>query len=92
MKDGELMPDIEKVIAGLKHCDESGCIGCPYYEDDTYTVGCKLNKDAIKLLKEQQQTIETQRDIIRTQEEQISDLQDENMSHGYSGWDGNIIL
>ena len=58
------MPDIEKVIAGLKHCDESGCIGCPYYEYDTNTVECKLNKDAIKLLKEQENEIDTLKTLV----------------------------
>ena len=85
---------LAKVINGLEHCSDrtnKRCNPtCPYHERDF--CNSELAQDALELLKEQQQTIETQRDIIRTQEEQISDLQDENMSHGYSGCDGNIIL
>ena len=86
------MVDIEKVIKGI-HCHLShDCRPnkCPYANDDACTSNVFL--DAVELLKEQQETIETQRDIISTQEEQIADLQKEQMNKGYSGYDGSFIL
>ena len=48
------MPDLEKVLLGLKHHCETGCFendddpGCPYWED-TYC-GTHLAADALALL------------------------------------------
>ena len=43
------MADIEKDIAGLKHCYKYGCIDCPYYDENEE---CELDKDAIELIEE----------------------------------------
>jgi hypothetical protein len=54
------MPDMEKVIEGLKYCtitDGIECPNCPYrHEDDCIEM---LTADAIALLEEQQNRIET---------------------------------
>jgi hypothetical protein len=54
------MPDMEKVIEGLKYCtiiDGNECPNCPYrHEDDCIEM---LNADALALLEEQQNRIET---------------------------------
>ena len=49
------MTDREKVINGLEHCSEDGCVGCPYYHDCTMADGfSELAKDVLELLKEQE--------------------------------------
>lgn len=54
------MADREKVIKGLEYCSEGNCLGndCPYKKYQA-TEWCRsvLEKDAIKLLKEQQHWI-----------------------------------
>ena len=54
--------DSEKVIKGLEHCTNgrNGCFECPYSEDGfSATIYCKLqiDRDALALLKEQDETI-----------------------------------
>ena len=46
--------DREKVIKALEWCEENGCIGCPYYTNETDTNGCNINQDILELLKEQE--------------------------------------
>ena len=70
------MADIDKVIAWLADT-ELFYREHAHSSDDLYNI--KMACDALELLKEQQQIMETQRDIIRIQEEQIADLQNEIM-------------
>ena len=62
-----------KIKNGLEHCsgeNEKRCnSSCPYYKLEFCE--SKLANDALKLIEEQENTIETQRDIIKAQEEQI---------------------
>ena len=71
------MTEREKVIKALECCEDihragrwaSGCIACPYAETEEKIERCDLQllKDALALLKEQQETIERQRLIILEQ-------------------------
>ena len=56
------MPDREKAIRGLEAC--SSCLGscpteCPYYSHTRSCTGVQLKKDALALLKEQEEKIES---------------------------------
>lgn len=49
-----MMPDRAKVIKGLECCAyKKNCIGCPYFKGDNTCMDDK-DKDALKLLKEQE--------------------------------------
>lgn len=62
--------DKEKVIKGLECCNqvEDGCEACPYYNDFN---GCmlELREDALALIKEQQERIETLESLRRIEHE-----------------------
>ncbi len=69
------MPDGEKVIKGLEMClaDEC-CNGCPYEEncfdpDIDNPWGSFVMRDALVLLKEQQERIETLESLRRIEQE-----------------------
>ena len=58
------MPDMEKVIKALEYCVLSDdCRACEYWMefDDT---GCQIMKDALVLLKEQENNIDTLKTLI----------------------------
>ena len=63
MREGEKVADIEKVIKGLEHCtsDGSTCDECDYWEhnrdEDDPHCGDVLMRDALELLKEQQEEL-----------------------------------
>lgn len=67
------MADIWKVIKGLEHCkresehvDDNPCNGCPYYE----LKECQqMMADALELLKEQEERIETLESLRRIEQE-----------------------
>lgn len=52
------MEKLDKVIAGLEHCQDKdcGCEGCPYFDD----TDCEnqVMKDAVELLKEYRELME----------------------------------
>ena len=49
------MPDREKVINALEHCEMCACYDCPYNENGKGGWNCRqMNKDALALLKEQE--------------------------------------
>lgn len=49
------MPDREKTIKGLEHCQRIGSCGdCPYQEDLDPDAGCGMHGDALALLREQE--------------------------------------
>lgn len=56
------MIDREKVLKGFEHCQNSGCNGCPYYTEGD-GCECKLDLDAMELLKEQDAKILTLQDL-----------------------------
>lgn len=59
------MPDREKVIKGLEHCQRIGdCGDCPYQEDLDPDVGCGMHADAIALLREQD-TVEHAIEVLK---------------------------
>ena len=64
------MPDREKIIEGLRYCtitDGIECPNCPYrHEDDCIEM---LTADALELLKEQQDRIETLESLRRIEQE-----------------------
>ena len=70
------MADIEKVIKGLEHCSSNPrkrkhpCIGCPY-QDSEYYCAKRVRLEALKFLKEQQQTIEDLKATIRLMEHEV---------------------
>ena len=57
------MPDREKVIKALEICEKKDCVLCPYtdwcgeYDDSYYDCTKLLAKDALALLKEQEERI-----------------------------------
>lgn len=56
---GKTMADIKKVIDALEHCEHCACFSCPYNENGKGGWNCRqMNKDALELLKEQQNVIE----------------------------------
>ena len=75
------MPDREKVIRGLKQCTSFGEIGltedecndCPYYGESYKTGLCwvEMNRDALALLKEHQEQIETLKQTAQSMMEGI---------------------
>ena len=70
------MIDREKVIKGLEHCTNgrNGCFECPYSEDGfSATIYCKLqvDRDALKLLKEQQEQIKNRDESLEKAQEEI---------------------
>ena len=50
------MPDMEKVIVGIEHCDRLGCSMCPYKPGGYTPMDCRIQlmRDALALLKEQE--------------------------------------
>ena len=54
------MPDMEKVIVGIEHCDRLGCSMCPYKPGGYTPMDCRIQlmRDAFALLKEQQEQID----------------------------------
>ena len=74
------MPDREKVIKGLNSCSGSGtCVNsCPYYDNcgNNYSCTSNLAKDALALLKEQEQDIQNliaDFDDLREEHEKLLD-------------------
>ena len=68
------MDKLEKVIKGLYICTRTyDCMKCPYFNpvDDHCTNRVYLMNDAMELLKEQADTINTQQGIIALQNQQI---------------------
>ena len=66
------MPDIEKVIKGLECCAKDDCALndiCPYGKEDTNTCIERLSADALELLKEQKERIETLESLRRIEQE-----------------------
>ena len=70
------MADIEKVIKGLEHCNchKPLCRECPYITEDMTDENetqCfdVLSKDALALLKEQEERIETLESLRRIEQE-----------------------
>ena len=64
-----MMVDTEKVMQALENCEEGGsCDDCPY---DTNTSRCilRLHEDALALLEEQQERIETLESLRRIEQE-----------------------
>ena len=64
------MADIEKVIKGLEVCTSKPC----FCKDCPYAKGCALDsqevmEDALELLKEQQERIETLESLRRIEQE-----------------------
>lgn len=69
------MPDREKVIKGLEcclreseHIDDNPCADCPYYDIDSGLGGKCIDdkdRDALELLKEQQNRIEVLRSEVK---------------------------
>jgi DNA-directed RNA polymerase subunit RPC12/RpoP len=59
------MPDREKVIKGLEHCQRIGSCGdCPYQEDLDPDAGCGMHGDALTLLLEQEPVEPTANDEV----------------------------
>ena len=59
------MPDREKVIRGLECCTETDdCNSCPYFEKPEYCSEDVLMRDALALLKEQEQEIKGLRTLV----------------------------
>ena len=59
------MADYEKVVKGLEYCipldeGEKCPTGCPYYRDLCFGYG-QLMRDALTLLKEQEEQLQTER-------------------------------
>lgn len=55
------MADIEKVIQGIEVClQDDGCVPCPYYRkgNDYFCGVTDIMRDALELLKEQQEEVE----------------------------------
>ena len=65
--EGERVPELEKVIKRLENLRDSIATDCIH---DTYQAIGTIN-DALELLKEQANTINTQRGIIALQKQQI---------------------
>lgn len=68
------MMDREKVIKGLEHCRKTSCESCPYNATDVKSSNpiCLIDEmlsDAIALLKEQQERIETLESLRRIEQE-----------------------
>lgn len=69
------MIDKEKVIKGLETCSQKTvlyvCGSCPYSNDDNDTYDCTqaLSEDALTILKEQQERIETLESLRRIEQE-----------------------
>ena len=60
------MPDREKVIKGLEHCQRIGSCGdCPYQEDLDPDAGCGMHGDALALLREQEPRMLTVEEVKR---------------------------
>ena len=53
------MAELEKVIVGIEHCDRLGCSMCPYKPGGYTPMNCRIQlmRDALELLKEQQEII-----------------------------------
>ena len=75
------MTNEEKIINALKNCsvqNDVGCQGCPYFEDrkkyghEWCTTA--MAQDTLTLLKEQQEYIKLQDEIIRKQQQDIIKL------------------
>jgi len=68
------MEDIEKVIKGLEYCiADEYCDECPYTDDcfeiDDKPYGEQLMRDALELLRWQQERIETPESLRRIEQE-----------------------
>ena len=70
-----MMVDREKVIKGLEHCEKQGCDGCPYYPNDD---GCRLNQDALALLKEQEDLKERHEILVNHADTMLAMLKERN--------------
>lgn len=58
--------DREKVVKGLRLCStQKGCHGCPYESMSGSKCSSRLKRDALELLKEQDETIRDLKERIR---------------------------
>jgi len=74
------MLDREKVINGLECCSqEIKCGFCPYWNDDTEGFACSTNlaKDALALLKEQEEEIENLKQTAQSMMEGVCLLKEQ---------------
>ena len=68
------MTDIEKVIQGLEVClQDDGCTPCPYYrkENDYFCGVTDIMRDALDIIKEQREEIESLRQTCQSMMEGI---------------------
>lgn len=72
------MPDIEKVIKGLECCTDifTKCDICPYWRHPNIGLPecMKLRQDALEVIKEQKDNIETQGKLLKIKQDQIVNL------------------
>lgn len=61
------MPNREKVIVGIEHCDKLGCSMCPYKPGGYSPMDCRIQlmRDALALLKEQDEAYQGAVELLR---------------------------
>ena len=69
-----MMPDRDKVTKGLKACADGECTNCPYDKGAALMTTCtgKLSQDALDLLKEQEEQIESLKQTAQSMMEGIT--------------------